>query len=319
MRNDAVEFFRSHNDMTLIAHVSPDGDTLGSCLGLYHALSSAGKRVQVVCSDPVPATYRILPGAETVLLPSAARKTAAAASIDCADIARTGDAKTLFSEATDTLNVDHHGTNDSYAKANYVRICAATAELAFEIIRELEIPLNVEIASCLYTGITTDTGNFAYSNTTPDTFRIAAELLAAGIKLPELNQALFRTIPLRKLRLRALAVERARFACDQRIIVSALSVADYRACGATGEDTEGVIDSLRDIDTVEIAAFLHETEDGAIRVSMRGKRYADVSTIATKYHGGGHKLAAGCTLHAPLETAWDTILEETCRLLDGEQ
>ncbi len=318
MRDDAVEFFRSHDDITLIAHVSPDGDTLGSCLGLYHALSSAGKRVQVVCSDPVPAAYRILPGADAVLLPSAAQQTEAVVSVDCADVARTGDAKAFFCAAADTLNVDHHGTNNSYAKANYVRICAATAELAFEIIRELEIPLNEAIASCLYTGITTDTGNFAYSNTTPDTFRIAAELLAAGIKLPELNQALFRTIPLRKLRLRALAVERARFARDQRIVVSALSVADYRSCDATGEDTEGVIDSLRDIDTVEIAAFLHETEDGAIRVSMRGKRYADVSTIATKYQGGGHKLAAGCTLYLPLETAWTVILEDACRLLDGE-
>lgn len=317
MKTDAIDFFRSHNDITLIAHVSPDGDTLGSCLGLYHALSSVGKTIQVVCDDPVPKIYCILPGAEKITNAAMARLCQAVASIDCADVARTGECAALLNDAQDTLNMDHHGTNTAYAKYNYVRTCAATAELAFEIIHALGIPFSVETATCLYTGLTTDTGNFSYSNTTPDTFKIAAELLSAGIDLPKLNRALFRTTPFRKMRLMALAIERAQFARGNSVVISALTKADYASCNATSEDTEGVIDSLRDIDTVEIAAFLHESDSGAVRVSLRGKSRANVSTIATQFGGGGHRFAAGCSLNMPITEACKQIMDAATALYDG--
>ena len=316
MSMDAVRFIRSHNDFILIAHVSPDGDTLGSCFALCGGLELLGKSVQIVCAEPVPAIYRFLPFSERVLSPDRAKPAEAVVCVDCADIRRTDSAEPLFHAAKSTLNIDHHGTNDRYADVNFVRIAGATGELAYNLLTALKVALSIDIASCLYTAITTDTGNFSYSNTTPDTLRIAAELLDLGIDLPYLNRCLFRTVPYHKMRLHALAVTKSELHAAGQIGISTLTLDDFRSCGATGEDSEGIIDSIRDIDTVELAAFLRESEDGSIRVSLRGKSRADVSRIALLHGGGGHRFAAGCTLHCPMTEAKAIILHEALAQLD---
>ncbi len=317
MLQDAVRFIRTHDDILLIAHVSPDGDTLGSCFALYGALLELGKCAQIVCEDPVPAIYRFLPFSDQLILPEQAKIANAVISIDCADLARTGRSEPLFRAASATLNIDHHGTNDRFAEENYVQKAGATGELIFNVISCLKIPLNKNIASCLYAAITTDTGNFSYSNTTADTMRIAADILDTGIDLPYLNRALFRTVPFNKLKLHAHAVEKTQLYEYGRIGVSYLTLKEIQSCGATNEDTEGIIDSIRDVDTVEVAALLRESEDGQIRVSLRGKSCADVSKIAIKFGGGGHRLAAGCTLQPPIERAAEQILESAVELLRG--
>ena len=318
MLTDAVRFIRAHDDFVLISHVSPDGDTLGSALALYQGLLFLGKKAQIVCADAVPAIYRFLPCSNEVIPPEKAKKTEAVIAVDCADYDRTGAAGALILPVTATLNIDHHDTNTNYLKANYVRHVAAAGELIYGLLLNLAVPVSKPIAACLYTALVTDTGNFAYSNTTPDTLRIAAELLEAGIDLPELNRLIFRTKPLQKVKLLGRAIDTAEIHADGRISICALSKKDFADCGAAGEDTEGVIDSLRDIDTVEIAALLREDEDGSIRVSLRGKRSADVSKIASEFGGGGHRLAAGCTMHMPLSGAKDTILAAAKKLLAGE-
>lgn len=317
MLNDAVRFIRAHDDFILISHVSPDGDTLGSGLALYAALLQLGKRAQIVCEEPVPHIYRFLPNAGQVLQPADVRKTDAVICIDCADVARTGLCQPLFDAASFTLNVDHHGTNNRYAQNNFVQKAGATGELIYEILLRLKVSLTKDIASLLYAALTTDTGNFAYSNTTPDTLRIAAELLEAGIDLPYLNRALFRTVPFHKTRLLGLAITKTKLYEHGRIGMSTLTQADMRECNATGEDSEGIIDTIRDIDTVEIAALLRESTDGLIRVSLRGKSAADVSQIAVASGGGGHRLAAGCTLNVPMEEAAARILSAALLILHG--
>ena len=317
MLNDAVRFIRAHDDFLLISHVSPDGDTLGSGLALYAALVQLGKRAQLVCEEPVPHIYRFLPNAGQVALPTSARQTDAVICIDCADIARTGRCRPLFDAAGYTLNVDHHGTNNRYAQNNFVQKAGATGELIYEILLRLKVSLTKDIASCLYAALTTDTGNFAYSDTTPDTLRIAAELLEAGIDLPYLNRALFRTVPLHKTKLLGVAITKTQLFEHGRIGMSALTQADMKSCNATGEDAEGIIDTIRDIDTVEIAALLRESSDGLIRVSLRGKSAADVSQIAVASGGGGHRLAAGCTLAGPIEDAYERILSAALLTLHG--
>lgn len=319
MLQDAAAFIREHDDFTLISHVSPDGDTLGSGLALYQGLLALEKNVQIVCADPVPATYRFLPFSDRILLPQNAKPTRAVIAVDCADVGRVGSAEFLLQKPAATLNIDHHDTNTAYLEQNFVRHVAAAGELIYHLLLRLRVPITVPIASCLYTALVTDTGNFAYSNTTPDTLRIAAELLETGIDLPELNRLLFRTTPLNKVRLRGRAIDRMKLYADGKICFCALSLKDFAACGATNEDTEGVIDSLRDIDTVEIAALLHEDTDGSIRVSLRGKRVSDVSAVAASFGGGGHRLAAGCTLHTPMDEAAETILKACEKLLmDGQ-
>ena len=318
MLQDAVRFLRTHDDILLIAHVSPDGDTLGSSFALYGALLELGKHAQVVCEDPVPAIYHFLPFSDQLITPEKARPAEAVICIDCADLARTGRCEPLFQAANATLNIDHHGTNDRFAEVNYVQKAGATGELIFNVIASLKIRLNKNIASCLYAAITTDTGNFSYSNTTPDTMRIAADILDTGIDLPYLNRCLpVRTVPFHKLKLHALAVDKTQLYEFGRIGISYLTLEDIRSCGATNEDTEGIIDSIRDVDTVEVAAMLRESEDGLIRVSLRGKSCADVSKIATRFGGGGHRLAAGCTLQPPVERAAEEILDAAKELLLG--
>lgn len=317
MLQDAVRFLRTHDDILLIAHVSPDGDTLGSCFALYGALIELGKHIQVVCEDPVPAIYRFLPFSDQLKPPEQALPAEAVVSVDCADLARTGRCEAIFRAANATLNIDHHGTNDRYADENYVQKAGATGELIFNVIACMKITLNKNIASCLYAAITTDTGNFSYSNTTPDTMRIAADILDTGIDLPYLNRCLFRTVPFHKLKLHALAVSKTELYEYGRIGISYITMEEIRSCGATNEDTEGIIDSIRDIDSVEVAALLRESEDGLVRVSLRGKSCADVSKIATRFGGGGHRLAAGCTLQAPVQEAANQILECAKELLLG--
>lgn len=303
MLDAAVRFFSEQNDIVFMAHVSPDGDTLGSCLALYLMAQQLGKTAQIVCEEPVPAIYRFLPCAAAVTLPGDAREAAAAMCVDCADIARTGACAPLYHAAKATFNIDHHGTNNRYADGNFVRHCAATGELVYALLRALRLRLTPDIAACLFAAIATDTGNFSYSNTTADTFRITAELLDAGVDLPELNRRLFRTIPYRKTKLLGLAITKIELFCAGRGGIGFLTQEELRACGATGEDAEGIIDSIRDIDSVEIAALLRESTDGRIRVSLRGKSTVNVNDIAVAFGGGGHRFAAGCTLDMPMEMA----------------
>lgn len=317
MLERAAAFIRQHEDFVLIAHVSPDGDTLGSCLALRLLLLSLGKRVQVVCEDPVPAIYRFLPGAAAVLRPEQARGAAAVISVDCADRARTGAAEPLIGGAA-TLNIDHHESNTGYFEENFVEHVAATGELIWRLYAALCVPLGKDAAACLYTAIVTDTGNLSYSNTTPDTLRITAELLETGIDLPQLNRAIYRTVPLHKVRLLGCVIRNTTLYCAGRIGISFLALDDFRSSGASNEDTEGAVDCIRDIDTVELAALLYECEDGAVHISLRGKRSADVSQIAKSFGGGGHRLAAGCTLYAPLETAYEMTRQKAEALLAGE-
>lgn len=318
MIDRAVRFLQQHDDLILIAHISPDGDTLGSSLALFCGLKQLGKRVQVACADPVPPAYRFCPQAEAVQLPQALRQTDAVVTVDCADKLRTGTCAPLFERAKYTLNIDHHGTNRGFAQENWVMHAGATGELVYRILEQLSVTVDVEIASLLYVALASDTGNFAYSNTSPDTFRIAAKLLERGIDLPELNRRLFRTKPYRKLLLQSRAVGNCMLHAEGRIAISTLTLADLAACGAGTEDSEGLIDNLRDIDTVEIAALLHEENDGSVRVSLRGKRTADVGRIAVRFGGGGHRLAAGCTMYVPIAQAAGEVLSAALEILEEE-
>lgn len=305
----AVKDFLQQNDgFALIAHISPDGDTLGSSLALCEALETMGKTVQPVCTAEVPEAYRFCPGAEKFVLPVAAKPARFVIAVDCGDLGRLGDAASLFEQAEKTLVIDHHGTNPGYGDVNWVEECGATAELIYLLLAEMDIPVTKTIAEDLYVGIASDTGNFAYSNTTERSFRIAGELLRSGYDMARVNRDLFRTQPVRKLRLQSELVRASKMSCDGKLIIGCLTNAMMDCCGATGADAEGLIDDLRDIDTVEVAIVLREEETDIVRVSLRGKNFFDVAAIAKMFGGGGHKLAAGCTFTGtPIEEAAERL------------
>lgn len=302
-----AKIIKENDDILIIAHVSPDGDTLGSALALARMLAKAGKRIQIVCEDRVPDIYRFMPGAADVLLPENAKKARAAVAVDCADAGRLGAALPLFRAAEVTCSIDHHFTNTEYAGLNYVNgNTAATGELIFALLSELGAEPDREAAACLYTAIMSDTGNFAYSNTTPATLRVAARLMELGADNVEINRLVYRTIPFHKQKLLGVALTKLTLHENGRVGLSMLSQKEIDACGASEEDTEGIIDHIRDIRDVEIALMVREANHNACKISLRSKLYADVGAIAKRMGGGGH-------LHAAGYTAGGVTLEEAAR------
>ena len=300
----AASFIQSHQSFYLAAHQSPDGDTMGSCLALWAALLEMGKEATVVCPDPAPKNLSFLEGVDTVTGTDGIEPPKEAVIyVDCADHKRTGKLQAILETAPFEFCIDHHGTNPRQSKdGDWVEDVSATGELILRLLNELHVPITHGIAVALYTAITTDTGNFAYSNTTADAFQAAAELIRYDIDLSELNRILFREMPLAKAKLIAYTLGHMELSSDGRLNLCALPESVLDACGATKEDCEGLIDYLRDVDTVEAACILRES-DGVVRVSMRSKRACDVAAVAKRFGGGGHLRAAGCTLELPLDEA----------------
>lgn len=312
-----INYICQGNEFTLLTHISPDGDTLGSALALYALLTGLGKICEVVCSNPVPKIYSFLPNADKVLLPENAAGYRSVISCDCADAPRVGRAIRLFQGAEEgTASIDHHITNPGFADINLVVAdAAATAEVVHELYRRMDMPLDEAVMKCLYTGIVTDTGNLSYSNTTPNALRIIADFVERGLDISELNRLIYRTIPYEKSRLQGFVVSRMKLEHGGEIGIAVLTRAQMLSFDASNEDCEGIVDCIRDVDCVKIAAFIRESADGSFKVSLRGKAVGDVCRIAEKHGGGGHARAAGYTAHEPLSTVIAEVVEQVAEEL----
>lgn len=307
-------FIDAGDCFSLICHVSPDGDTLGSALALQGLINKLGKKCEVVCADEVPPLYRFMQGAEKVKSPDKAEGCSYIISVDCADAERMGTAKVLFDNAKHTANIDHHGTNKGYADNNCVNCTAACGELVYELIRSFGEEPDTGMAECLYTALMTDTGSFAYSNVTPDTMRIAGELIGFGANNAEINMQVYRNVALSKAKLHAYAMINAKLYSENRIAVAHLNSAEIVSFGAEESQCDGIVENLRDISTVEISIFVRQSGSDA-KVSLRAKRIANVSRIAGKKQGGGHERAAGyteknCTVEEAARIAAELAKEE---------
>ena len=300
----AIRNFLLNNDgFTILCHASPDGDTLGSGLALFIALKNQGKKVEISCHDTVPSAYDCMPYTDCIILPQAAVGYENVIAVDCADAARMGNGLPLFQKGVHTLNIDHHTTNTRYAQINIVDPSAAAAsELMTRVLRETGLEIDRRIATCLYVGMMTDTGSFAYANTTPNTMRAAADMMAKGIEHNALNTSVFRNVPVEKKRLLGMALTNMTLFAQGRGAITQISMEEIRRVGAMEEYTEGIIDHLRDIDTVEVAIMVRESEEGT-KVSMRSKGAVDVAQIAAQQNGGGHVRAAGYTVQCGMEEA----------------
>lgn len=311
-----ARLIEENNDFTLIMHVSPDGDAIGSACALRLALMAMGKRVQAVCDGDVPRIYRFLEGAEDIIKPNDARITSAAIAVDCADEGRMGAADEIFAQAKHTANIDHHVTNTMFAQHNAVEAhAAAAAEVVKKLIEQLDADFGANIATCLFCGLVTDTGNFAYSNTTPDTLFAAGELLQRGADNALINRAVYRSAPVSKRRMLGLGLIKAEHLHGGKVAVCKLTRADFDRFNARDEDCEGIIDNLRDVENVEIAMLIREKEPSVYKVSMRAKEYANVCAVAERYGGGGHRLAAGCTVRGELDALAAELTEALIQAL----
>jgi phosphoesterase RecJ-like protein len=224
--------------------------------------------------------------------------------VDCSDIERFVQRKDKFLTGKTSICIDHHRTNNYFADLNYIDMHAgATGEIVYDLIRTMGIDIDVEMAEAIYTAITTDTGNFQYTNTTKNTHLITADLFDIGIDLEKISVEVYQNIRHEKLMLLNEVIATIEMLHGGRADMAYVTQEMLKKTGALMEETEGFIETLRNISGVEISAFLKETMPGEIKVGLRAKTYGDVSAIAQSFGGGGHKKAAGCTLNMSLEEA----------------
>jgi phosphoesterase RecJ-like protein len=311
----------SRERFLLTAHEGPDGDALGSLLGMHHLLTQLGKdSVMFMAAKefPLPIEYRFLPLEEVFHEPPADMADRTVIFLDCGNIDRM---PVEFLSAGDNfrINVDHHHDNTLFGDLNLVDTAAScTAEIVYELAILLGVEITPEIASALYVGLITDTGKFMYENTNARTHRIAAELIDAGVQVDETYRRLYEHVPIEKLRLVSRALEGIERYCDERLVIAYITAADYEASGAGEEMTEGIIDHLRSIEGSKVAVLIRDQGDrgrAARKVSLRSSGgEIDVSAIAREQGGGGHKRAAGFSTDLEL----DELVGLLCDAVDAQ-
>lgn len=305
---DIAKALKESTRVMIISHTAPDGDTLGSAAVLAMALEKLGKTVCLACESPVPRYLRILPFKERFDMEPVLTEPYVSVAVDCGDESRLGKLLPQFLAGERRINIDHHWTNRGYGELNLVDSDSpATICLVWPLVMALGVEPDEHMGLAAYIALSTDTGNFSYRNTTPVAFSLAAEFLKTGFDIAAASESLFRQRTLARAKVIGLCAERMELSGNGTVAVSGVDAEDYRLIGALEADSEGAVDFLRDIDTVEAAAFLREVEPGVFKVSLRSKTTLDVSKIAARFEGGGHKNAAGCRVYGTLRSAMNQI------------
>lgn len=300
--NQIVRNIQSAQTIGIFCHVRPDGDALGSGLALAAALGNAGKRAYMFCEDAAPDRLKIFPAMEEIntSVPHGVEFDILI-SCDCADITRLGVFASFFKKFKGaTINIDHHISNDKFAKINYVRDCTATCEIIPDVLRAANMPLTGDIANLLALGLLTDSGNFSHQDVTQNTFSIAAELRAAGADFSGIGYEMFSRQTKNRALLYVRVLNSMRFCLEDKLVFLTVTQQDFRETGTDKSQTEGFVDFPLSIDGVEVSIALMEVKKGQYKASLRSKR-ANVNAVASEFGGGGHILASGCMLFGEYE------------------
>lgn len=309
--NLAKEKILQSKKIYIASHVQPDGDNLGSMLALGLAFKKIKKEVYLVKTDPVPKDFAFLPGSEYIKELDNYNSIDLFIALDSGDVERLGHNKKLIKKADFVINIDHHISNTNYGDINIVDTkSSSTAELVFKLIKTLDIDIDKEIGTCIYTGISTDTGNFMYESTSPKTHLIAAELLDLGIDKKSINLNIYQNKSLEKTKLFIKTLENLEIYLNDKIAIVQVTRDMLSDTGAKMEDTNGIISFVRDIENIEVAIMLKEFGENEFKVSMRSKEYIDVSEVCSKFGGGGHVRAAGCTIKEPSKLAKELLINQ---------
>ncbi len=299
--------------IALIAHENPDGDCIGSALGLAHILHEVGKTCVPACADAAPRMLAFLPGIEMLRDTLDDEDFDLVIALDAGELARFGslyEKHRAFLDSATILNIDHHISSSGCGRVNIIDpIAAATAELLVLFQQQAGLPLNRDAALCLLAGLITDTHSFQYTNTTARTMEVAAALLRAGAVPETVVKPVYRTRSLPLMRFQAIVIDNARTSCNGRLIWSQATAATLAASGAQAEMDDNFAGMLRDIEGVQIAAFFKSYDEPAItRLSVRCAAPYSAAAICQRFGGGGHERAAGATLHMPIEEATAVVV-----------
>ena len=313
-RQTAVMRLRSAQDILILCHKNPDGDTIGCAGALYLALKSLGKNAAILCSDPIPSLY----GYMELRLYDASFTPGFVVAVDVASIQLFGDRNNVQKYAAHVdLCIDHHASNSGYAYETLLDPGAAAAcELMIDVIEEMGVTLDPSIASCLYTGIATDTGCFRFSSTTAHTHQAAARLIEAGADLEMLNARLFESRSRARIEIERMALESLEYFFDGRCAMIYLTWDQIVTSGVPGAELEDLTSLPRSIEGVEVGLTLRQQKDGSYKISIRTAGTVDACAVARHLGGGGHSRAAGWGVSGNLDNARFAVLEEVRKELE---
>jgi phosphoesterase RecJ-like protein len=304
---EIIHIFRENHSFLITSHVNPDGDAIGSMGGVYYLLKQFGKEVDLYNVSGVPDRFSYLSFSKYISTFLNKNEYDCIIFLDCGDISRAGEEIKKIKKQI-TINIDHHPTNDFFADINWVNPnMSSVGEMVAYLLEETKIELKGKIAESIYTAIVSDTGSFTFSNTKPTTLKVVMKILENGFDLDDFNRKYQRYWTINKVHFHGMAMQRAKLLFEGKVAIISIPMDLMKKTGCTTEDCEGVINYIRQIRGVKVAAILREDDD-KIKVSLRSWGEVDVSQIALELNGGGHKNAAGGSIFLPLEQAEDLFL-----------
>ena len=297
---------KGEKKVALFCHVRPDGDCIGSALALANAIKTLGIEAVVVCDDPIPPRFLFLEDAKNVVNNLNIKEYSALMAIDCADVSRLGSFTEEFLRHKNTYNIDHHISNNHYAKVNYVKDSASNSENILSLIETMGVEIDKSSANCLLMGMMTDTGNFRHKNVKAETLFSAGKMLTKGADINTIYFHMFSAQSKERVKLFAKTMSKIRYFHDGRLAIATVRKEDFDLTGARKDDTEGFIDFVMGIVGVEVGACVMETEKDKYKISLRSKQ-ANVNAVALSFGGGGHLLASGCQINGDYEDVIDKL------------
>lgn len=314
-----LEAIRVARTICVVGHIRPDGDCIGSQLGLTLALRAEGKDVLCWNEDPLPQKYRFLDRDGDFQKPRRGMKFDCVIATDCASFERLGKTGPFIARRKPLINIDHHASNTYYGDLNWVSPRdPSTGELIFRLLKIARWPVTPRIADLLFTAVSTDTGSFQYPTTRPGTFHVGAELVTRGANLAKICDEVYQSFPLSRARLLKHVYSKFKLTHNDRIAYFWLKQADLARTGANSNDTEGLIDHIRAIEPVVVACVFEELDPDLTRISLRSKsREVNVSDVAAQFGGGGHPAAAGARIPGPPLSTQRRVIAAIRKAING--
>lgn len=304
-----VEEIKKAESIVVLTHETPDGDAIGSSLAMHNALKQIGKNVDVIIPE-CPRNFNFLTGYNEIKKEGKITNYDLAITVDCATIERLNGWQDYFDRANATINIDHHTKNGMFADYNYVNPASpACAQILIIVLEALNIKINKEIGECLLTGIITDTGGFKYQGVSSETFQFVAWLIQAGVNVSNVYKKALQIKTRSSFELEKIAMNRLEFLEDGKIAFTYITKQDEISVNAEPGDHEGIVEKGRDVEGVEVSAFLRQIEEKTYKVSLRANDYVNVSDIAIVFGGGGHVKAAGCKINGTPEQIKTTLVK----------
>ena len=314
--DNILEEIKKAEKIVILAHETPDGDAIGSCLAMNLAVKALGKNADVVIKE-FPRVFDFLPGRDEVKTESKVEQYDLAIALDCADLKRLV-GREYFEEAKQTIVIDHHGSNKMFGDINFVNpVAPACCQILIGMFEYFGIDINKELGTCILTGIITDTGGFKYPGVTAETFEFTAELLGKGVNVSDIYKRVLQTKTKANFELMKRTLNRMEILEDGKVTFTYITNQDLKDVNAEIGDHEGLVELGRDIEGVEVSIFIREKDEAenTYKVSMRSNNYVNVSDVCLMFGGGGHQRAAGATAQGTIEEVKEKLLKEIRKVL----